>query len=154
MKHRCGANGADTPPALSRLRPDTRTYQLAAGPLTDDHHAAAVGGTPGSLLPIRHVADLVGLHWHTVKAIDKHRLQRDLPAPNPTRLRRFMMDEIALHKGHRYATVVACADTQLVVWIGKSRSHEAIRPFFEWQGSARERIRAVVMDMNSAFDLE
>ncbi|WP_205599143.1 ISL3 family transposase, partial [Halomonas faecis] len=107
-----------------------------------------------TLLPIRHVADLVGLHWHTVKTIDKQRLLRDLPAPDPTRLRRLMMDEFALHKGHRYATVVACADTQQVVWIGEGRSRDAIRPFFEWLGEAREQIDAVAMDMNSAFDLE
>jgi len=107
-----------------------------------------------NLLPIRHVADLVGLHWHTVKAIDKRRLQRDLPEPDRTRLCRLMMDEFALHKGHRYATVVACADTQQVVWVGEGRSREAIRPFFEWLGDARKQIEAVAMDMNSAFDLE
>jgi transposase len=107
-----------------------------------------------ALLPIRHVADLVGLHWHTVKAIDKQRLHRDLPEPERAHLRRLMMDEFALHKGHRYATVVACADTQQVVWIGEGRSREAIRPFFEWLGDAREQIEAVAMDMNSAFDLE
>lgn len=27
------------------------------------------------------------------------------------------MDEFALYKGHRYATVVACAYTQQVVWV-------------------------------------
>ncbi|MGM1054207.1 MAG: ISL3 family transposase, partial [Pseudomonadota bacterium] len=75
-------------------------------------------------------------------------------APDPKRLRRLMMDAFALHKGHRYATVVACADTQQVVWIGEGRSREAIRPFFAWLGEAREQIEAVAMDMNSAFDLE
>lgn len=74
--------------------------------------------------------------------------------PDRSRLRRLMMDEFALHKGHRYATVVACADTQQVVWIGEGRSREAIRPFFEWLGDARNQIEAVAMDMNSAFDLE
>lgn len=64
------------------------------------------------------------------------------------------MDEFALHKGHRYATVVACADTQQVVWVGEGRSREAIRPFFEWLGESREQIEAVAMDMNSAFDAE
>lgn len=107
-----------------------------------------------ALLPISHVADLIGLHWHTVKAIDKYRLQRDLPTPDRAQLRRLMMDEFALHKGHRYATVVACADTQQVVWVGEGRSRDAIRPFFEWLGDAREQIEAVAMDMNSAFDLE
>ena len=50
--------------------------------------------------------------------------------------------------------MVACADTQQVVWIGEGRSREAIRPFFAWLGEAREQIKAVAMDMNSAFDLE
>lgn len=106
------------------------------------------------MLPVSHVANLLGLHWHTVKTIDMERLKRDLHEPNRSRLRRLMMDEFALHKGHRYATVVACADTQQVVWIGEGRSREAIRPFFEWLGDARNQIEAVAMDMNSAFDLE
>ncbi len=106
------------------------------------------------MLPVSHVDSLLGLHWHTVKTIDMERLKRDLHEPDPNRLRRLMMDEFALHKWHRYATVVACADTQQVVWIGEGRSREAIRPFFEWLGNARNQIEAVAMDMNSAFDLE
>jgi transposase len=93
------------------LWPHTGAYRLVAGrsPVTTTLRLWVERLV--TLLPIRHVADLVGLHWHTVKAIDKQRLQRDLPIPDPTRLRRLMMDEFALHKGHRYATVVACADT-------------------------------------------
>ncbi|MFC4415201.1 transposase [Chromohalobacter beijerinckii] len=106
------------------------------------------------LLPTRHVADLIGLHWHTVKTIDKQRLQRNLPAPDTTRLRRLMVDEFSLHKWQLYATVVACADTQQVVWVGEGRSRASIRPFLEWLGAARKQIEAVAMDMNSAFDLE
>src|SRR5690606_14350742 len=62
--------------------------------------------------------------------------------------------EFALYKGHRYATVVACADTQQVLWVGEGRSREAIRPFFTWLGEACEHIEAVAMDMNTAMDLE
>ncbi|MGM0915088.1 MAG: transposase [Pseudomonadota bacterium] len=65
-------------------------------------------------------------------------------------MRRLMIDDFALHKGHRYATVVAFADTQKVVWIGEGRSsHEAIRV---GRGSRTDRGRG--MDMNSVFDLE
>lgn len=66
-------------------------------------------------LPVRQVADLLGLHWDTVKAIDHRRLQREVVEPDRRRLRRLIMDEFALYKGHRYATVVACADTQQVL---------------------------------------
>lgn len=106
------------------------------------------------ILPIRHVAQLLGLHWHTVKNIDKQRLAREVIPPDRSRLKRLIMDEFALHKGHRYATVAICADTQQVLWIGEGRSREAIRPFFLWLGDACQQIEAVAMDMNTAFDLE
>jgi len=59
------------------------------------------------------------------------------------------MDEFALHKGHRYATVVVEPLRRQVLWVGEGRSREAIRPFFEaLDEAARLRIKAVVMDMN------
>lgn len=65
------------------------------------------------------------------------------------------MDEFALYRRHRYASVVLDADTRQVLWIGEGRSREAIRPFFEALGPAGcACIEAVAMDMNTAFDLE
>lgn len=58
------------------------------------------------LLPIAHVAQLTGLHWHTIKAIDHQRLERQHGEFASVDVRRLVMDEFALHKGHRYATVV------------------------------------------------
>ena len=106
-------------------------------------------------LPVAHVCKLAGLHWETVRTIERARLERQLsalPEPQPTRL---VMDEFALFKGHRYATAVLDADTRRVLWVGEGRSREAIRPFFEWLGTKRcANIEAVAMDMNTAFDLE
>lgn len=106
-------------------------------------------------LPVSHVCELSGLHWETVRKIDRQRLEAKLaalPEAQPTRL---VMDEFALFKGHRYATVVLDADAQQVLWVGEGRSREAVRPFFEWLGAQRcAQIEAVAMDMNTAFDLE
>jgi transposase len=107
------------------------------------------------LLPLSHISQLTGLHWHTLRALDAQRLAREVPPPDLSRVRRLIMDEFALFKGHRYATVAICADTQQVLWVGEGRSREAVRPFFEMLGpEVCKRIEAVAMDMNTAFDLE
>ena len=106
------------------------------------------------LLPIAHVAALTGLHWHSVKEIDRHRLEAEVGAFDAGPVRRLAMDEFALHKGHRYATVVIDAERKRVLWVGQGRSREAIRPFFELLADRCQQIQAVAMDMNTAFDLE
>jgi transposase len=107
------------------------------------------------LLPIAHVAKLTGLNWHTIKEIDHRRLERLHGEFVANDVRRLVMDEFALHKGHRYATVVMDADRMRVLWVGEGNSREAIRPFFELLGPERcQQIEAVAMDMNTAFDLE
>ena len=107
------------------------------------------------LMPIRHISQLTGLHWHTLRTIDGRRLAREVQPPDLSRLRRLVMDEFALFKGHRYATVAICADTQQVLWVGEGRARKDVQPFFEMLGpQVCARIEAVAMDMNTAFDLE
>lgn len=106
------------------------------------------------LLPISHVSRLTGLHWHTLKTLDKRRLEASVGAFEPGEVRRLVMDEFALHKGHRYATVIMDAERTRVLWVGHGNSREAIRPFFERLGEQCQQIEAVAMDMNTAFDLE
>ena len=65
------------------------------------------------------------------------------------------MDEFAIQKGHRYATVIADALTKRVVWVCRGRSREDIRPFFEALGQqGRRQIKAVGIDMNAAYEKE
>lgn len=106
------------------------------------------------LMPISHIGRLTGLHWHTIKAIDKRRLQASVGAFDPGNVRHLVMDEFALHRGHRYATVIMDAERTRVLWVGKGNSREAIRPFFELMGERCRQIEAVAMDMNTAFDRE
>lgn len=106
------------------------------------------------ILPIKHISNLTGVHWHTIKEIDKQRLSNVIPPVDWRNLRQLVMDEFAIFKGHRYATVIADAQTHQVLWIGMGRSRKDIRPFFSMLGEHASNIEVVAMDMNTAFDLE
>ena len=58
------------------------------------------------VLPIKHVAAFFGLGWDAVKAIDKRHLMDTLGAIDLSGVSILAMDEFAIHKGHRYATVI------------------------------------------------
>ena len=83
-----------------------------------------------SVLPIKHVAQHYDLGWDTVKEIDKAWLKRRLSPVDFTGVSVIVMDEFAIQKGHRYATVVADAQTKRVLWVGRGRSRKDVRPFF------------------------
>lgn len=107
-----------------------------------------------ALLPVAHVARFYGVHWHTVKRLDKQALLTRLEPSDFSGVRVIGLDEFALHKGHRYATVIVEPATRRVLWVGSGRSRADIRPFFERLGAQCAHIEAAVMDMNSAFELE
>lgn len=107
------------------------------------------------VLPVQHAAEYYDLGWDAVKAIDKAWLERTLGPPDLDGLTLLAMDEFAIHKGHRYATVVIDAPSKRVLWVGKGRDRGGLRPFFEMLGPERGAlIQAVAMDMNSAHEME
>jgi transposase len=104
---------------------------------------------------VRHAARWHGLDWKTAKAIDFRALERTLGPPDLDGVRTIAMDEFAIQKGHRYATVVVDPERKRVLWVGRGRSRADVRPFFALLGPERcAQVRAVAMDMNSAYDLE
>lgn len=104
---------------------------------------------------VQAVAAFYDLGWHTVKSIDKAHLREIVAEPDWSRIRYLAMDEFALHKGHRYATVVVDPIARQVLWIGQGRSRETARAFFEQMPpGAAEQIEAVAIDMTTAYELE
>ncbi len=107
------------------------------------------------ILPIKHVAELYGLNWKTGKTIDKRHLAESLGPVDLKGVTVIAMDEFALRKGHRYATIIVEPSIKRVLWVGKGNSRKGIRPFFEQLGPGGcELIEAVAMDMNGAYAAE
>lgn len=104
---------------------------------------------------IRHVARFFGLDWKTVKELDFAYLERRLGPVDLDDLEVIGMDEFAIQKGHRYATVIVEPTRKRVLWVGRGRGRADVRPFFELLGPERcKRLRAAVMDMNAGYELE
>ncbi len=107
------------------------------------------------VLPIKQVAAFFGLGWDAVKAIDKRHLEAALGPIDLTGVSVIAMDEFAIQKGHRYATVIVDPMIKKVLWIGRGRGRKDIRPFFRLLGKkGRKRLKAVAMDMNAAYEAE
>jgi transposase len=107
------------------------------------------------VLAIKHVAELFGLSWDQVKDIDKRSLEQRFGTVDLSGVEVIGMDEFALQKGHRYATVIVEPHRKEVLFVAKGRGRESIRPFFEKLGpDGCSRLKAVVMDMNGAYEEE
>jgi len=104
---------------------------------------------------ILHVARFFGLDWKTVKQVDRVHLERTLGPVDLDGVRVIALDEFAIQKGHRYATVIVEPTRKRVLWVGRGRGREDVRPFFELLGPARcQALQAAVMDMNAGYELE
>lgn len=118
--------------------------------------AAKIAGL-AQVLPIKHVAAWFRVSWDTVKQIDQRALATRLgPLEEQwADLRVLAIDEFALHRGHRYATVVIDPTRKRVVWIARGRDQAALRGFFSALGPARcAQIEAVAVDMWAPYAAE
>ena len=107
------------------------------------------------VLPILHVARWFDVDWHAVKQIDQRALAARLGPVDLTGVRFLAIDEFAIQKGHRYATVVIDPTTKRVLWLGRGRGREDVRVFFELLGPAGcAQIEAIAVDMSLAYTAE
>ncbi len=110
------------------------------------------------VLPLSHVADWFQIHWTTAKLLHQRALEEKLGPMTRESLadvRRLSIDEFAIQKGHRYATVVVDADTKRVLWVNRGRDRAALSPFFDLLGpEGCARIEAIAMDMSGPFGEE
>jgi transposase len=97
------------------------------------------------------VARHLGISWDLANDIQKHRLGRQFSKPRLKHLRRIAIDEIYLGKKHRFVTLVLDLDSGAVVFLGKGKGADALKPFWRRLASSRARVQAVATDMSPAY---
>jgi transposase len=101
-------------------------------------------------IPWSEVASIFGTTWNVVCrsirwVVDYGLSQRDLDG-----IKSIGVDEVSIWKGHKYLTVVYQIDegARRLLWVGKERTEETLRGFFEMLGEERSRlIEFVASDM-------
>nr|WP_231942754.1 helix-turn-helix domain-containing protein [Cupriavidus taiwanensis] len=82
------------------------------------------------MVSLRHVAEVYRLSWTAVKRIDQRHLEQELGQPlDLSGVTIIAMDEFAIQKGHRYATVVIEPSSKRVLWVGVwafTRGHSSV----------------------------
>lgn len=110
--------------------------------------AAAVALSCKEVRSIKAIADQHGLHWETVKEIDKKALEQELPEVGETEAILLAVDEFSIRRRHNYATTVIDAENPSVLYVGEGRTEQSLASFYRKMGPDRcSRIDAVGMDM-------
>lgn len=97
------------------------------------------------------VAKLTGLDWDRVKDVVKERLEEDYGRLDLHALTYLSIDEIYVGKSKKFYTLVIDLESGRIVWVGKGRSGETLKPFWRALRKAKARIAAVCCDLSAAY---
>lgn len=104
-------------------------------------------------MTIRDIAVHLGVGWDLIKEIQKRYLHRKYGKPRLRGLKRIAIDEISNSQGHKSLTIVLDLDSARVVFVGKGRKEESLRPFWKRLRASHAKIEAVAIDMSPAYQL-
>ncbi|WP_211260030.1 transposase, partial [Pseudostreptobacillus hongkongensis] len=84
-------------------------------------------------ITVNHIKDITGVHWNTIRKIHKNeidiklKLRKEQLKKENYKPKYIAIDEFAILKGHKYATVVLDLELGEAIWIGIGRSKESFR---------------------------
>jgi transposase len=102
-------------------------------------------------MSIKAVAKRTGLHWDTVKNIEKEWLERKCERVRLNDVKYLGIDEVYLGKKLGFITVVRDLDSGAVLHIGKGKGRGALVKFRKRIKKKAKQIKAVAMDMANSY---
>jgi transposase len=102
-------------------------------------------------MTLRDVARHLGISDWMVRDIEKRYLGRHFAKPRLKDLKHIAIDEISTRKGHKYLTIVLDLESGAVVFVGRGKGAEALKPFWKRLQASHAQVEAVAMDMSSAY---
>ena len=102
-------------------------------------------------MSIKAVANFYGIDWRTVKDIEKRHLQTKFRRIRLKDVRVIGIDEIHVGK-EGFKTIVRDLQSGAVLFVGKGKGEEALKPLERRIKSSRAKIKLVAMDMAAGFE--
>ena len=102
-------------------------------------------------MSIKAVAYFTGLHWDTVKDIEKNFLKKAYKTICLSNIQYLGIDEVYMGKVLGYITVVRDLDAGAVLYVGKGKGSEGLDPFAKRIKPYKDNIKAVAIDMANSY---
>ncbi len=102
-------------------------------------------------MSISDVARFTGLHWESVKNIEKAWLEKKYRQVHLNQVEYMGIDEVYLGKVMGYITVVRDLESGAVLFIGIGKGGAALNPFRHRLRRRARYIKAIAMDMSNAY---
>jgi transposase len=103
-------------------------------------------------MTIKDVADHLGVSWDIVKDIQKRHLAKHYAKPALADVRQIAIDEINVGRGYRFLTLVLDLESGAILFVGKGKKADSLRPFWRRLRAAKAQVKAVAIDMSPAYE--
>lgn len=100
---------------------------------------------------IQDVANHLHVGWDLIKDLKKSNLARRYRKPKLRHLKHLAIDEMCIGRGRRFRTLVLDLDMGAIVFVGKGKGADALKPFWKRLKASRAKVRAVAADLSPAY---
>ncbi len=100
---------------------------------------------------IQSVAQYLDVSWDLVKEIHCSKLRRLYGLIPLNKVEYIGIDEFSIKRGHQYMTIFVDLKTGRILKAVEGKSKEAVGPFLRTLAKKARKLKAIAMDMNSAY---